>query len=107
MVPSLSAGVVLRFRNLHTNARHPGRPDALDVPLQYLDCLLPVPFEGFKENLAVAFVVLLQYFERLFLARFEETQMEALHPEYADSRGRTGMFVPGDLGGKLFRYFLG
>jgi hypothetical protein len=42
-----------------------------------------------------------------FLARFEEKQMEALHPEYADYRRQTAMFIPGNPGGKLFRLCLG
>jgi protein-S-isoprenylcysteine O-methyltransferase Ste14 len=42
-----------------------------------------------------------------FLARFEETQMEVKHPEYAEYRRRTAMFIPGNPGGKLFRLFLG
>jgi len=42
-----------------------------------------------------------------FLARFEETQMEAAHSEYADYRRQTAMFTPGNPGGKLFRLFLG
>jgi protein-S-isoprenylcysteine O-methyltransferase Ste14 len=42
-----------------------------------------------------------------FLARFEEKQVEAAHPEYAEYRKRTGMFLPGNPGGKLFRVFFG
>jgi len=42
-----------------------------------------------------------------FLARFEEKQVEAKHPEYAEYRARTGMFLPGNPGGKLFRLFFG
>ncbi len=42
-----------------------------------------------------------------FLARFEEMQMEAAHPEYAEYRLRTAMFIPGDPGGKLFRRCFG
>ena len=42
-----------------------------------------------------------------FLARFEEKQVEAKHPEYAEYRERTGMFLPGNPGGKLFRLFFG
>jgi len=38
-----------------------------------------------------------------FLARFEEKQVEAAHPEYAEYRKHTGMFLPGNPGGKLFR----
>ena len=42
-----------------------------------------------------------------FLARFEEKQVEAKHPEYAEYRKRTGMFLPGNPGGKLFHLFFG
>lgn len=42
-----------------------------------------------------------------FLARFEEKQVEAAHPEYAEYRRRTGMFLPGNPGGKLFHLFFG
>jgi protein-S-isoprenylcysteine O-methyltransferase Ste14 len=42
-----------------------------------------------------------------FLARFEEKQVEAAHPEYAEYRERTGMFLPGNPGGKLFRLLFG
>jgi protein-S-isoprenylcysteine O-methyltransferase Ste14 len=42
-----------------------------------------------------------------FLARFEEKQVEASHPEYAEYRRRTGMFLPGNPGGKLFRILFG
>jgi protein-S-isoprenylcysteine O-methyltransferase Ste14 len=42
-----------------------------------------------------------------FLARFEEKQVEAAHPEYAEYRKRTGMFLPWNPGGKVFRLFFG
>jgi protein-S-isoprenylcysteine O-methyltransferase Ste14 len=42
-----------------------------------------------------------------FLARFEEKQVEAAHPEYAEYRRRTGMFLPGNPGGKVFRLAFG
>ena len=42
-----------------------------------------------------------------FLALFEEKHVEAAHPEYAEYRKRTGMFLPGNPGGKLFRLFFG
>jgi protein-S-isoprenylcysteine O-methyltransferase Ste14 len=42
-----------------------------------------------------------------FLSRFEEKQMEAAHPEYAEYRRRTAMFIPGDPGGKIFRLLFG
>ena len=42
-----------------------------------------------------------------FLARFEERQMEAKFPAYAEYRRRSAMFLPGDPGGKLFRLLFG
>ena len=42
-----------------------------------------------------------------FLARFEERQVEAAHPEYADYRQRTAAFIPGNPGGTLFRLLFG
>lgn len=42
-----------------------------------------------------------------FLARFEERQEESKHPEYADYRRATAMFIPGSPGGRLFQLFLG
>src|SRR3989454_12381845 len=48
--------------------------------------------------------MLIMYF---FLARFEEKQVEAGHPEYAEYRRRTAMFIPGNPGGKLFELFFG
>ena len=42
-----------------------------------------------------------------FLARFEEKQVEALDPTYADYRRRTGMFLPGNPGGRLFQALFG
>lgn len=54
-------------------------------------------------------VILVLYLGMLFLyfflARFEEKQVEAAHPEYAGYRRRTGMFLPGNPGGKLFHAF--
>jgi protein-S-isoprenylcysteine O-methyltransferase Ste14 len=56
-------------------------------------------------------IILILYLGMLFLyyflARFEEKQVEAAHPEYAEYRQRTGMFLPGNPGGKLFRLLLG
>ncbi len=46
-------------------------------------------------------------FAYFFLARFEEKQMESKHPEYAEYRRRTAMFIPGDPGGKIFRWVFG
>ncbi len=42
-----------------------------------------------------------------FLARLEEKQMEAAHPEYAEYRRRTAMFIPGNPGGRLFAWLFG
>ncbi len=42
-----------------------------------------------------------------FLARFEEKQVEAAHPEYAAYRQRTAMFIPGNPGGRLFGWLFG
>lgn len=56
-------------------------------------------------------VILILYlgmlFAYYFLARFEEKQEEAKHPEYAQYRQRTAMFIPGNPGGKLFRWCFG
>jgi protein-S-isoprenylcysteine O-methyltransferase Ste14 len=56
-------------------------------------------------------IILILYLGMLFiyyfLARFEEKQMEARHPEYADYHKRTAMFLPGNPGGKLFRLCFG
>ncbi len=46
-------------------------------------------------------------FAYYFLARFEEKQMESKHPEYAEYRRRTAMFIPGNPGGKIFRWMFG
>jgi protein-S-isoprenylcysteine O-methyltransferase Ste14 len=42
-----------------------------------------------------------------FLARFEEKQMAAKFPDYAEYRRRTAMFIPGEPGGRLFHMFFG
>jgi len=42
-----------------------------------------------------------------FLARFEEKQMEAKYPDYAEYRRRTAMFLPGNPGGKVFQIVFG
>ena len=56
-------------------------------------------------------IILILYLGMLFLyyflARFEEKQVEAAHPEYAEYRERTGMFLPGNPGGKIFRALFG
>jgi protein-S-isoprenylcysteine O-methyltransferase Ste14 len=46
-------------------------------------------------------------FAYYFLARFEEKQMEARFPAYTEYRRRTAMFIPGNPGGRLFRFFFG
>ncbi len=56
-------------------------------------------------------IILILYIGMLFiyyfLARFEEKQMEAAYPSYAEYRRRTAMFIPGNPAGKLFRLFFG
>ncbi len=56
-------------------------------------------------------IILILYLGMLFiyyfLARFEERQMEAAHPDYPEYCQRTAMFIPGEPGGKLFRFFFG
>ena len=56
-------------------------------------------------------VILILYLGMLFiyyyLARFEEKQEEARHPDYAEYRKRTAMFIPGNPGGKVFRRLFG
>jgi protein-S-isoprenylcysteine O-methyltransferase Ste14 len=56
-------------------------------------------------------IILILYLGMLFLyyflARFEEKQMQAQFPEYADYQKRTAMFIPGEPGGRLFRLVFG
>jgi protein-S-isoprenylcysteine O-methyltransferase Ste14 len=56
-------------------------------------------------------IILILYLGMLFLyfslARFEEKQVEATHPAYAIYRRRTGMFLPGNPGGKLYQALFG
>lgn len=56
-------------------------------------------------------IILILFLGMLFLyyglARFEEKQEEARHPEYAAYRQRAAMFIPGNPGGKLFRRAFG
>jgi protein-S-isoprenylcysteine O-methyltransferase Ste14 len=56
-------------------------------------------------------IILILYLGMLFLyfflARFEEKQVEAAHPAYATYRQHTGMFLPGNPGGKLYEEFFG
>jgi protein-S-isoprenylcysteine O-methyltransferase Ste14 len=42
-----------------------------------------------------------------WLARFEEKQVEAKFPAYAEYRKRTAMFIPENPGGKLYRLLFG
>lgn len=58
-------------------------------------------------RLVILILYLGMLFAYYFLARFEEKQMEARHPEYAEYRRRTVMFIPGNPGGKLFRLLFG
>jgi protein-S-isoprenylcysteine O-methyltransferase Ste14 len=46
-------------------------------------------------------------FAYYFLARIEERRMLALSPGYAEYMGSTGMFLPGNPGGHLFRVLFG
>jgi protein-S-isoprenylcysteine O-methyltransferase Ste14 len=56
-------------------------------------------------------IILILYLGMLFLyfflARFEEKVVEATHPAYAVYRRRTGMFLPGNPGGKLYQALFG
>lgn len=56
-------------------------------------------------------IILILYLGMLFLyyflAHFEEKRVEAAHPEYAKYRKLTGMFLPGNPGGRLFRLLFG
>ena len=56
-------------------------------------------------RLIILILYLGMLFAYYFLARFEERQEEAKHPDYAEYRARTAMFIPGNPGGKLFRFF--
>jgi protein-S-isoprenylcysteine O-methyltransferase Ste14 len=58
-------------------------------------------------RLIILILYLGMLFAYYFLARFEERQEETKHPEYAEYRSRTAMFVPGNPGGKLYRLFFG
>ncbi|HZP63404.1 MAG TPA: isoprenylcysteine carboxylmethyltransferase family protein [Terriglobales bacterium] len=46
-------------------------------------------------------------FAYYFLARVEERRMLAIDPSYADYMGHTGMFLPGNPGGRLYRLLFG
>jgi protein-S-isoprenylcysteine O-methyltransferase Ste14 len=56
-------------------------------------------------------IILILYFGMIvayyWLARFEEKQVEAKFPEYAEYRKRTAMFIPGNPGGKIYRLLFG
>lgn len=61
----------------------------------------------FWPRLIILILYLGMLFAYYYLARFEERRMEAAHPEYAEYRQRTSMFIPGNPGGRLFRSFFG
>ena len=42
-----------------------------------------------------------------YLAKFEESRMQATYPEYSDYIKKTAMFIPGNLGGKIFNLLFG
>jgi protein-S-isoprenylcysteine O-methyltransferase Ste14 len=42
-----------------------------------------------------------------YLAKFEESRMQARHPEYAEYMKKTAMFIPGNPGGKIFNLIFG
>src|SRR5437867_2494508 len=46
-------------------------------------------------------------FTYYFLARFEERRMLTIDPAYADYMKRTGMFLPGNPGGHVYRLLFG
>ena len=46
-------------------------------------------------------------FAYYFLARVEERRMPGVDPSYVDYMRRTGMFLPGNPGGRLYRLLLG
>lgn len=58
-------------------------------------------------RLIILILYLGMLFAYYFLARLEERQMEAAHPEYGEYRRRAAMFIPGNPGGKLFRLLFG
>ncbi len=89
-------GVVLSW--IYSRIRHP----------QYL-CLAVAGFGLLTiwPRIIILILYLGMLFIYYFLARFEEKQMEAKFPEYAEYRQRTAMFIPGNPGGKLFKLFFG
>jgi protein-S-isoprenylcysteine O-methyltransferase Ste14 len=42
-----------------------------------------------------------------YLAKFEESRMQAKHPEYLEYMKKTAMFIPGNPGGKIFSLLFG
>jgi len=42
-----------------------------------------------------------------YLAKFEESKMQAKHPEYLEYMKKTAMFIPGNPGGKIFNLLFG
>jgi protein-S-isoprenylcysteine O-methyltransferase Ste14 len=58
-------------------------------------------------RLIILILYLGMLFLYFFLARFEEKVVESAHPAYAVYRRRTGMFLPGNPGGKLYQAFFG
>lgn len=61
----------------------------------------------FWPRIIILILYLGMLFAYYFLARFEEKRMEAAHPEYAEYRQRTAMFIPGNPGGKVFHLLFG
>jgi protein-S-isoprenylcysteine O-methyltransferase Ste14 len=56
----------------------------------------------------IIFLLLLgMLFAYYFLARVEERRMLAMDPSYADYMRRTGMFFPGNPGGRVYRFVFG
>lgn len=42
-----------------------------------------------------------------YLAKFEESKIQAKHPEYKEYMKKTAMFIPGNLGGKIYNLLFG
>lgn len=61
----------------------------------------------FWPRILILILYLGMLFVYYFLARYEEKQMKAKHPEYVEYRRRTAMFIPGNPGGILFRWCFG
>lgn len=58
-------------------------------------------------RIIILILYLVMLFIYYFLARFEERQVESKHPDYAQYRKRTAMFIPGNPGGRLFNLLFG